>query len=691
MTLSKSVFFLLFGATATITTTAASASTTRTNTNNVKISSNININNSNDANKKILHFPIIPHNEVMRRNRRLQSNNNSNENNNNLRNLERDPEPYYNFNTTLEVGGLYQGYGTHYIDLWVGTPPQRQTVIVDTGSGITAFPCESCRDCGSEYHVDKFFQESQSSSFVKFGCDQCVGARCMNGNGKNVGSGGHSKNKSNEQYCHLSVSYQEGSMWNAYEGQDVTYVGGLHDAGLDGSESNEEGSKLHSLIHGEDPLNAVDFQFDMVFGCQTRITGLFKTQLADGIMGMCLKPSSIFNQMHDQNLISSPSFSLCFTRAEEAEKDGTIAGALTMGGSDTRLHSPYTPMVYAHGFPTKGVMHGVNVRKIYLMESGSYAVEEVNKKNTRVVNISYENLNTGSIIVDSGTTDTYMTRNLRQPFAKAFKEMTGFEYAENGMKLSDMQVKSLPTIVIQLEGHVDDNKNVKYEEGEAYVGEEERDSDYAPGLAGIIDEEFPYDILIVIPPAHYIEFDSDHNKYVGRFSLTESGGSVLGANTIRGHDVYFDIPDNDRIGFAPSDCDYYNLIGGGNGSDDEEVERVTPGDDENDDVNRDDYYEENNSSNDNGDDEDDDRDRDDFVGDVDHDSSSSTIVSIRSFTSSLFLAISVITVTFLIAYTMVILYRRATGGPRYSATDISGNHLDDLHLDTEIEKLPAIA
>ena len=37
-----------------------------------------------------------------------------------------------------ETGALYQGYGTHYLDLWVGTPPQRQTVIVDTGSSITA-------------------------------------------------------------------------------------------------------------------------------------------------------------------------------------------------------------------------------------------------------------------------------------------------------------------------------------------------------------------------------------------------------------------------------------------------------------------------------------------------------------------------------------------------------------------------
>jgi len=36
---------------------------------------------------------------------------------------------------------LFQGMGTHYADVWVGTPPQRKSVIVDTGSHYTAFPC----------------------------------------------------------------------------------------------------------------------------------------------------------------------------------------------------------------------------------------------------------------------------------------------------------------------------------------------------------------------------------------------------------------------------------------------------------------------------------------------------------------------------------------------------------------------
>jgi hypothetical protein len=71
-----------------------------------------------------------------------------------------------------EVGALYQGYGTHYVDLWCGSPPQRQTVIVDTGSGVTAFPCSGCSEnCGvPDYHVDELFVEADSATFQANTC-----------------------------------------------------------------------------------------------------------------------------------------------------------------------------------------------------------------------------------------------------------------------------------------------------------------------------------------------------------------------------------------------------------------------------------------------------------------------------------------------------------------------------------------
>jgi hypothetical protein len=328
-------------------------------------------------------------------------------------------------------------------------------------------------------------------------------------------------------------------MWAAYEGMDVTYLGGLHSGPV---KKKEEGSKLGGQINGEDPLSAAEFEFNMVFGCQTKITKLFLTQLADGIMGMCLKDSAIFAQMHDQSIIDNPSFSLCFVRGDDAAKDGTMAGTLTMGGADMKLHEK--EMVYAKGFKTKGVMHGVHIRKVHIMEAGKYDAESANKENTRTVDIDETTLNSGSVIVDSGTTDTYLTKKLKGPFLNAFKELVGFDYNTNGMKLTDEDVQKLPTILVQLEG--------------IPGASEDKDT---PGLAKNLDPEHPYDILIAIPPAHYIEFDSDNDQYVGRFSVNEGHGSVIGANTMRGHDIFFDILDNGRIGFAVSDCDYRNLVG----------------------------------------------------------------------------------------------------------------------------------
>ena len=64
---------------------------------------------------------------------------------------------------TYQSVPLSQGYGTHLANVWVGSPhPQRKTVIVDTGSHFTAFPCEGCRNCGSTYHTDPYFDPIKS-------------------------------------------------------------------------------------------------------------------------------------------------------------------------------------------------------------------------------------------------------------------------------------------------------------------------------------------------------------------------------------------------------------------------------------------------------------------------------------------------------------------------------------------------
>lgn len=171
--------------------------------------------------------------------------------------------------------------------LWVGSPtPQRQTVIVDTGSSITAFPCTGCDHCGSnpttgqQYHSDLDFDVAASETYEERFCKkgtqdpatgEFVGREvCELGSCTLVddGQGGR------EQRCSMAVSYAEGSSWSANEGSDIVYPGGPHDATLEGAEEKREagvGRGMGSLT-GEKGGEAFDWMdFRLRFGCQSKV------------------------------------------------------------------------------------------------------------------------------------------------------------------------------------------------------------------------------------------------------------------------------------------------------------------------------------------------------------------------------------------------------------------------------------
>jgi len=498
-----------------------------------------------DSVRGTVSFPLIPH-HVQRRRRGLsddddeqqqQQHPSEDSTTNNFRSRRRRKLTTDQNNNEI-MAGLYQGYGTHYADLWVGTPPQRQTVIVDTGSVFTAFPCSECEDCGSpEYHIDNSFQESMSSTFRANNCDDCQKS-CHN-----------SPTEDNDR-CEVSQSYSEGSSWEAYKFVDTSYIGGFHNIGSLEDNGGEENI---------DPGHAAHYAFETHLGCQTQVTGLFQTQLADGILGMCDSKQAFWHQMFRANKIREKRFSLCYTRPPHALREGSEAGAFTLGGSDPRLHDG-SHMVYSTTVGTSSEQSNgisgyfdIHVREIYLRASigGESATPTIPDAQVLKIDGAGDINDDGGVIVDSGTTDTYFSALISSSLREKWEELADIKFQHEKMDLTAQEVARLPTILIQIAGDKDMNYDVMMNNGKTGPNQ-------IRGLAGDLDKNHPYDVIIAVPPSHYMEPLSD-GQFMNRIYATETDGSVLGANVMMGHDVHFD-SQNMRLGWAESSCDYHGLV-----------------------------------------------------------------------------------------------------------------------------------
>jgi len=129
--------------------------------------------------------------------------------------------------------------GYYYTRVHVGTPGQIFTVIVDTGSSLLAIPCRGCSKCGK--HMNPPFEQSKSSTYRE-GCSEIP--KCQSC------SGGQ---------CSYKTHFVEGSSIGGYVVKDQVAV----------------------LMAGS---NTPQFTAEGIFGCQMSETGLFKSQMADGIM-----------------------------------------------------------------------------------------------------------------------------------------------------------------------------------------------------------------------------------------------------------------------------------------------------------------------------------------------------------------------------------------------------------------------
>jgi hypothetical protein len=208
-------------------------------------------------------------------------------------------------------------------------------------------------------------------------------------------------------------------------------------------------------------------------------------------------------------------------------------------------------MVFAKNVNDSG-FYAVHLKAVYLRAGGGISAQTTKADMNRMhkIDLSEAELNRGNVIVDSGTTDTYFSKVLDWPFRQMWKELTGNDYNHSPISITDAEIAALPTIILVLSAY----------EGSSVGDEPKGNPDDVPGYTGTTGIGNPRDVVLAIPAAHYLEYHPDIGKYVPRFYTDEEGGgSVIGANALIGHDVFFD-NSRLRIGFAESNCDYKSLL-----------------------------------------------------------------------------------------------------------------------------------
>ena len=432
---------------------------------------------------------------------------------------------------------------------------QTQVLIVDTGSRFTAWACHPCKNCGkgssssgsssttknqrtstktkgndSTFHLTQFFQTklydpALSRTMQTVPCGRCQWASRL-----------QSCDQSSNNQCIVQQKYTEGSSWKAYEANDIVAID------LEPMDNEEDETEAAEELPLEESM---EWLLPFTFGCQTSVTGLFRKQYADGILGLERSQHSLVHHMQQEGLLPYNAFSLCVGR------QGT--GYMGLGGGLTNRHlepMKFTPIFSSDESTSRSAdgssMYSVMVDQLWLdhiclvgcITNTSHPHSSAYQHDKRLLEAFQEGKGT---ILDSGTTDTYLPKALAPDFVKAWYALTGRKLEtvsstanqhSPSHRFTFSQFMQLPTLTIV----------------------------------------FANNVTLAIPPVHYMEgaisgvgasldgatgwADGKNTRdLILRVYVDEPEGAVLGLNAQRDYDILYDSEDSGRIGFAKANCE----------------------------------------------------------------------------------------------------------------------------------------
>lgn len=313
--------------------------------------------------------------------------------------IEGPPSRDYDF-TSPVVSGSTLGSGQYFVDFFLGTPPQKFSLIVDSGSDLLWVQCAPCRQC---YAQDSpLYAPANSSTFSPV---PCLSSEC------------------------LLIPATEGFPC------DFRYPGACAYEYRYGDSSSSKG------VFAYESATVDGIRIDNVaFGCGSDNQGSFAA--AGGVLGLGQGPLSFGSQV---GYAYGNKFAYCLVNYLDPT---SVSSSLIFGDElISTIHDlQYTPIVSNPSSPT---LYYVNIKKVMV-------AWEVLPIPDSAFSIDF--LGNGGSIFDSGTTVTYWVPSAYRRVLAAFEKAVPYPRTRSvqGLDLcvdvSGVQRPVFPSFAIELEG-----------------------------------------------------------------------------------------------------------------------------------------------------------------------------------------------------------------------------------------------
>uniref|UniRef100_A0A2N9IN78 Peptidase A1 domain-containing protein n=1 Tax=Fagus sylvatica TaxID=28930 RepID=A0A2N9IN78_FAGSY len=270
---------------------------------------------------------------------------------------------------------VHAGTGEFLLNLAIGTPPEAFSAILDTGSDLIWTQCKPCTQCYSQ--PTPIFDPKKSSSFSKLSCKS--------------------------QLCDAlpaSTCASDGCEY-IYQYGDYSVTQGVM------------GSETFTFGDSDDKVSIPNIGF----GCGSDNEGDGFSQ-GSGLVGLGRGPLSLVSQLKE------PKFSYCLTSIDDSKTSTILLGSLASVNSThksittTLTQNPSQPSFYYLS------LEGISVGDTRLdIDKSTFELQDDG---------------TGGLIIDSGTTLTYIDGNAFDALKKEFTSQTKLPVDNSGVSGLDL-------------------------------------------------------------------------------------------------------------------------------------------------------------------------------------------------------------------------------------------------------------